>query len=466
LLSRFRCALVVLLTLSFGACSTGDDLADPRPSILLVTLDTLRADHLGAYGYPEPVSPNFDALSERGVLYERAVAASSRTAPSHATIMTSRYVRDHSIGHRNGATRLGDEQTLAGSLSAAGYDTAAFVSNMMLRRRIGLDAGFDIFDDQLPDRELTRLVFERRGNKTADRAIDWLEKAGAPFFLWVQFNDPHGPYLPPDSYRHFSGAARHPQSIREEALPALDQQRGWHGIPAYQVLGKLRLPQRYRALYAAEIRFVDEALGRLVRSAENAARREGLVVLVTADHGESLGEAGFYFSHGHATTPDLCHVPLLLVAPGLRQGRSRDLVHHVDIMPTLLELAGVEPPAASAGVPLGRHWRSGAALPDRVVFADVGAEVSAYRGDRFQRFRLEGDLGDTEEGSRKTHRWDAGDRWTQTDEDPQLRSGMDAYLARESRLSAAARLGELDQERLRALGYLEPTGDEPSADAR
>jgi len=382
--------------------------------------------------------------------------------------MTSRYVRDHSIGNRNGSTRLEGEQTLARILSAAGYDTAAFVSNTMLQPRIGLDGGFDVFDDELPDREYTRPVFERRAFRTTDRAIGWLHRAKAPYFLWVQYNDPHGPYTPPRHYRRFSGVAHGSAPPREDALPALDQQRGWRGIPAYQVLGELRLPRQYRALYAAEIRYVDEALGSLLRSAEKASGQDGLVVLVTADHGESLGEEGFYFSHGHATTPDLVHVPLLLVAPDLPPGRLRELVHHVDVMPTLLELAGIEPPAQSSGIPLGHHWRSGTAFPDRVVFvfADVGAEVSAYRADRFQRIRLDGDLGETREGIRKTYRWDASDSWTETPNDGVTRSRMDDYLARAFRLSQAAQPGGEDEERLRALGYLEPAGNEPAADTR
>jgi arylsulfatase len=461
-----RGVLAALLLLCAAGCRPEGDVAVVRPNIVLVTLDTLRADHLGAYGHPEPVSPHFDALAERGVLFDRAVAASSRTAPSHATIMTSRYVRDHSIGHRNGSTRLEGAQTLARSLSAAGYDTAAFVSNTMLQRRIGLDGGFDVYDDELPDRERSRPVFERRALRTTDRAVAWLEAAEPPYFLWVHYNDPHGPYTPPRRHRRFSGMASGSVPPREDALPALDQQRGWHGIPAYQVLGDLRLPRSYRALYTAEVRYVDEALGTLLRSAENASGRKGLAVLVTSDHGESLGEEGFYFSHGHATTPDLCHVPMLLVAPGLRPGRSHDLVHHVDVMPTLLEIAGIEPPEESAGVPLGRHWRSGTALHDRVVFADVGAEVAAYSADRFQRIRLEGDLGDTPEGSRKTYRWLGDGTWAETAVDPVTRSEVVDYLARQVRLSQAEKPGGEDEERLRALGYLEPVGDEPTSDSR
>jgi len=452
------------LTLVLAGCRP----EDARRSVLLVTLDTLRADHLGAYGHPEPVSPRFDALAARGVLYERAVAASSRTAPAHATIMTSRYVRDHTVGHRNGATQLEAEHTLARTFRDAGFRTAAFVSNTMLRRRIGLHDGFEVFDDELPDRELTRFVYERHADKTAERALAWLESVDAPWFLWVHYNDPHGPYTPPEAYRQFAGAAVGTVQRDDTPLEPLDRQRGFRGLPAYQVLGKLRRPSEYRALYAGEVRYADEALGRLVESAERAAGSGGLVLLVTADHGESFGEEGFWLSHGYATTPDLCHVPFLLVAPGLRPGRSPELVHHVDVMPTLLELVGLDAPPSSAGLPLGRHWRTGETLPERVVFADVGTEVSAYQADRFERIRIEGDVGDTPEGSRQSYRW-SPDGWTAIDDDPAqgpARARLDAYVAREAPLSFAPKVNDADRERLRALGYLKPKGEEPAEDAR
>jgi arylsulfatase len=454
-------AALTLLAVGCGSHDAGE--VAVRPSILLVTYDTLRADHLGAYGYPEPVSPHFDALAERGVLYERAVAASSRTAPSHATIMTSRYVRDHSIGHRNGSTRLGDEETLARVLSQEGYATAAFVSNMMLNRRVGLDAGFEIFDDQLPDREYTRAVYERLARGTTDRAVGWLLGVKPPFFLWVHYNDPHGPYTPPRSFQRFTGVAPPGVPPGAEPLPVLDQQRGWQGIPDYQALGSFRLPRQYRGLYAGEIRYVDENVGPLLEGAESAAGRGGLVALLTSDHGESLGETGFFFSHGHATTPDLCHVPLLLLAPDLEAGRASELVHHVDVMPTLLDLVGIAPPEESAGLALGRYWRTGEALPDRVVFADVGAEVSAYRADRFERRRLEGDLGDTAEGSRTAHRWPLDGAWTDAGDDPVIQEAIEAYLARETPLHWAPDFDASEEEGLRALGYLEPTDSAPES---
>jgi arylsulfatase len=426
------------------------------PNVLLITIDTLRADHVGAYGYPEPVSPNIDALAARGVVYERAIAASSRTAPSHASILTSRYVRDHSIGSVNGATRIQNEETLASALSAAGYQTAAFVSNTVLHPRTGLNKGFSVYDHELPDQEKNRQrIFERRADATTDPALAWLRDAAKPWLLWVHYNDPHGPYDPPPSTASgstFSGVARGPMRGQEEtALPILAEQSGLRGIPAYQKSGDLRLPREYRALYAAEIRFMDESLGRLIESAQRATGEPELIILLTSDHGESQGEDDIFFAHGAGTTPNLVHVPFIVVAPGLSPGRSHDVVHHVDVTPTLLELAGVQPPTQSAGLALARYWQSDTPIPDRVVFADVGDEVSGYRGELFERLRR-----DQYRESSEVFRWSAEEGWDPHPENAELHARLKSYADRKPPLVAAAAPDAANQERLRALGYVEP----------
>jgi arylsulfatase len=299
--------------------------------------------------------------------------------------MTSHWVREHSIGYRNGSTRLADEEiTLAATFGKAGYDTAAFVGNVTLQRRVGLDNGFDHYDDELSESETNRAdVFERRAEETTERALAWLSAPrGGPFFLWVHYNDPHGPYTPPPPFDERFQLGDAPG---EEPLPVLYVQRGWFGIPAYQALPGLRRPSQYRSRYAGEIRYFDEWLGRLLEAAERGSGSRDLVVLLTADHGESFGEEDFYFSHGHATTPDLSRVPFLLRAPGLPPGRRREVVHHVDILPTLLDLAGLPAPAEARGIALGPALRGETSFPERTVFCDVGAEVGAYRRDLFLR---------------------------------------------------------------------------------
>ncbi len=142
------------------------------PDVLLVTVDTLRADFVHSYGFEAETTPNIDALAARGVLFETAIAASTATVPSHASIMTSRYVREHSVGPFNGATRLEGAATLAEAFRAAGYETAAFVSNVVLKARTGLDRGFDLYDDELPVGETNRgSYFERVAGDTVERAV-------------------------------------------------------------------------------------------------------------------------------------------------------------------------------------------------------------------------------------------------------------------------------------------------------
>lgn len=270
-----------------------------RPDLLLITLDTLRADHLGAYGAPAGSTPELDRLAERSVVFERMLAASSRTAPSHASIFSSRFARAHSVGFANGSTRLADGATLASRLAQAGYETAAFVSNSMLKRRIGLDQGFARYDDALPDSEANRPVFERVAVKTTASALAWLAGPRAhPRFLWVHYNDPHGPYTPPPEF-----VKPEVVSAPESALPELAIERGLGGIPAYQVIGGERGPGQYRARYAGEIRYLDASIARLVASFLASATDAGAVVAVTADHGEALGEEGLYFSHGLGRRP-------------------------------------------------------------------------------------------------------------------------------------------------------------------
>jgi arylsulfatase len=450
----------LLLLLGCG----GPQPAASAPSVLLITVDTLRADHLGAYGFAPDTSPHLDALAAQSALFERAIAASSRTAPAHASIMTSRWVREHSIGHGNGSTRLADEEiTLAAAFKDAGYETAAFVGNVMLVRRVGLDSGFDHYDDELPESETNRQdVFERRAEQTTERALAWLSALrGRPFFLWVHYNDPHGPYTPPPPWdEHFQLG----DAPDEEPLPVLYVQRGWFGIPAYQALPGLRRVGQYRSRYAGEIRYFDEWLGRLLEAAERGAEPRDLVVLLTADHGESFGEEDFYFSHGYATTPDLSRVPFLLRAPGLAPERRGEVVHHVDVLPTLLDLAGLPVPADVRGIALAPVLRGAATLPERTVFCDVGDEVGAYRDDLFLRARLGPSLGDTRTGTWKSYRWSADGSLATADAAGALRPHIEEYARNQIPMNSAAQPSDEEAERLRALGYLAPDPGSPSDD--
>jgi len=427
-----------------------------RASFLLVSVDTLRADHLGAYGFPADTSPNLDAFAAESVVFERALAASSRTAPSHASMMTSRWVSGHSIGPVNGASRLPEqERTLAVHFREAGWETAAFISNVVLGRRIGLDVGFELYDDELTNTEGNRGWAKERGaHETTERARRWLEQdRDLPFLVWVHYNDPHGPYQPPPPHDAIELPAPDPS---EEALPILERQLGFNGIPAYQKLEGLTKPSEYRGRYAGEIHAFDAAFADLLRAAERAAAPNALAVLLTADHGESLGEGDIYFCHGYGTTPELAHVPFILRASGLPPGRRSEPVHHVDVLPTLLELAGLPIPEGARGVALGQVVRAGSTLPSRPLFVDVGREVSAYQDDRLLRAHLGEATGNVPQGAWDGFRWLEGGGLLPEESPPALRSALEAYLRNHVPI---LRADPLDPERralLRALGYLPP----------
>ena len=439
----------LLAVLALGGCGR-----PVQPDILLVVVDTLRADRLGAYGFPAATSPALDALAAEGVVFERAIAASTKTAPSISSLLTSRWVGRHSVGALNGVTRLDGEETLALRLRAAGYATGAFVGNTVLQRRIGLDAGFDVYDDELPVAEPNRPdFFERPSGPTTERALAWLAAQGdRPVFLWLHAQDPHGPYTPPAPFdRAF------PELLRpdEAPLPLLTDDSGRGGIPAYQRVAEERRPSEYTRRYAGEVAAFDASLGRLV--AAFAKRGRPRVIAVSADHGESFGEGGVWFVHGHASTPELARIPLVLVAPGIDSGRRNELVHHVDVMPTLLELAGVAAPDDLDGIALGPYLRAGKALPERVVFCDAGHDQAAYGGERYFRFWLPLGAGPAARPQQGTFRWSPGAAPELVAQDVSLAQALAGYREehKKVRYHGEALTAE-ELARLRALGYAVP----------
>lgn len=435
-----------------------------RPAdVLLVTIDTLRADYVHAYGFALETTPNIDALAQRGVLFENAIAAATLTAPAHASIMTSRYVREHSVGSRNGDTRLEGLATLAEAFAGAGYSTAAFVSNVVLRRRIGLDRGFGVYDDDLPTAEKNReIYFERVAEATANRALAWLanQPGSQPVFVWLHLQDPHGPYAPPVGW---SGEIHRVPLAMKGELGVLPGNSGRAGIPFYQARGELRDPARYAALYAEEIRYADHWLGEVVSALEERAGERGSIVLLTADHGESLGEQGWFFQHGQSTAPELARVPLIVVAPGLSPGRLRTLASHVDVAPTLLDLAGLPGLPASSGRSLLGPMQGEEALGNRLVFSDTDGESAAYGPESWTRILGPG-VSDRAPASAVAQRSESLElsvqgHWRPADLDANAMRELEGYLERRVPVAAAGPMAPEHIDQLRALGYLAPAED-------
>lgn len=462
-------ATLVWLVVASAACGSEPDTPAAADgvrtvairTVVLVTIDTLRADFLGAYGNKLVPTPAFDGLAARGALFERAIAASSSTIPSHATMLTGLPPRRHSAGARNGDTRLAEATTVAQRFQQAGWQTAAFVSNAVLQRRSGLASGFAFYDQNLPEREEARVAFERRSPETVEAALHWLGKHETePVFLWIHLQDPHGPYTPPSEWVDKIPVPS-PSSDDEIRLEAKTWDNPIGGLPAYQVLDGFDRPSQYKRRYAAEIAYTDAALAQLLEGLE---ARNNTAIVVTSDHGESLGEADRWFQHGHASTIDLARVPLIVVAPGIEPQRRLELVGHVDVAPTLLDLAGLPPLGPSEfGLSLSGPLRNRSTLPDRTLFCDSTGEASAYRlhahvrangfGARTAAQAIESlQGGDTTAVSFSGSAADAAGKWAPR-VDRSLALELADYLRGEVAITPATPNPET-LERLRALGYL------------
>jgi arylsulfatase A-like enzyme len=337
-------SLILALPLLLSLAGCRDHPVPPR-LLLLISVDTLRADRLGSYGSDLDLTPNLDALAAQSQVFEWAFAPTSFTLPSVSSLLTGRQPEE--IGVLGNRSALGPAvPTLASALRARGWRSAAVVSNLVLRRNCGLAAGFDVYDDLLPDREATRKWPERIAADTSDAALAILDgfpsEGGERLFLWVHYQDPHGPYTPPEGLREHYLAAERARPDGRRQLPEATGRGGRGRIPTYQVVGENREVAFYRAGYDAEVHYLDAEVGRLLRALTERGLSDATLVVFTADHGESLGERDYWFAHGERLGDPLVRVPLLLRVPGLPPRRRSDVAGLVDLFPTLLHyLAGL-----------------------------------------------------------------------------------------------------------------------------
>ncbi len=345
-------ALVLMLAVTGCAGPAGQPPAARPLNVLLVTIDTVRADHLSGAGYGRPTSPELDRFAARGVTFTRAFSAGSCTAPSHASVMTGLYPSFHSVGGYNSRyPLLPEETTLAERLAAAGYDTAAVVSNPVLARRLGLDQGFAVYDDRLEGRERNRDRPEQSAAAAVAKARRMLAGLDEPWFLWLHLQDPHGPYEPPPGAPAF-GASEEDAAAAGPVLPVGADQSGHEAIPPYQALGEERRAGVYALAYDREIAHADRELGRWLDELATAGALDGALVAITADHGEALGEDGFWFAHGHSVGLDQVRVPLVLAGPRLPAGGVVETpVSNAGLFATVLEAAGLEADGLDAAPP-------------------------------------------------------------------------------------------------------------------
>lgn len=341
---RRRAVLLSLFLTGFAACHPGGKGQSALyESVVLVTIDTLRADHLSCYGYPVHTSPCIDGLASKGALFEQAFSASSTTASSHVSILTGRFPSAHSVGAYNFGVLSLETVTLQEILKRRGFKTTAIVSNPTLDRSLGLDQGFDKYDDDIGGTEASREFKGQRADIAVDKAIRELGKAGThPFFLWLHLQDPHGPYSPPEKILE-SRPGDYP--LPDVSLPLGPDQSGYGAIPLYQDWDGSRSRNDYIRRYDEEIRYADHELLRLTEYLETQKRSSRTLLIITSDHGESFGEDNFYFSHSHSIGYDQVHVPLLLVGSGIAAGtRIADPISNVWIFPTVIAALGIGEP--------------------------------------------------------------------------------------------------------------------------
>jgi arylsulfatase A-like enzyme len=334
------------------------------------------------------------------------------------------------------------------------------VSNWVVRGATGLNAGFHRYDDSLPQREAGRAVPERIAADTTDAALAELDaclpNAAARCFLWVHYQDPHGPYTPPGDWR-----ARYLERERAERdgtreLPALPGPFGSGGIPSYQLLGGVTEVAFYRAGYDAEVAYLDEEVGRLLEGIAARGLRDAALVVFTADHGESLGEDDYWFSHGERLSDPLVRVPLLLRAPGAGSGPRPDLVALVDVFPTLTQavLGSTPEPDRAGRALLAEGGEAGSSVPYLAVL--LGSQVHRF-GVVDGEFKYLAELRGDAWNGRLLKRDDESVDLTAPA--PHVAAAMRSKLeqlhqryhrvARESR----AELSPEDREKLEALGY-------------
>lgn len=394
----------------------------PGPShgpVVLISIDTLRADRLPAYGYTQGVAPVIDALAADGVLFEQAWAQSPQTLPSHTSMLTGLLPFEHGVRDNIGFVVPDDTPTLAHRLQAHGYTTAAFVSSFVLRSQVGLARAFDVYDDQLPpagpDRALGQV--QRAGTETAAAAIRWLQaQTSSRYFLFFHIYEPHAPYTPP------------------VVPPSGD-------------------------LYDGEVTHADAIVGRVIEALKAQGDYDRATIVLLSDHGEGLGDHD-EDEHGLFLYRTTIQTPLIIKPSGFRQGGRRVAapVQHIDLPATVLDLVGIPGTLGRYGRSLRSVLHGGTDLPAAPIYAETlspryhfgWSELHALTDDRYRLIRAPQDeLFDLAT--------DPGETRSVVEDRVQvhaaMRAALDALIA-DVGVAAPATVSAEDRQRLAALGYV------------
>ena len=427
-LSTHVAALATALLVTACGGSTGS--GETPPNLLLVTVDTARADHIGCYGYEAANTPTLDGLAARGALFEEAYTPAPMTLPAHATMLTGLLPPQH--GARvNGEHRLADDiPTLAERLSARGFRTGAFVAAFVLDETFGLARGFDRYDDDLStayEQEVAeRLSVYRSGEEVVDAALDWFDDEptrgpdARPFFAWVHLYDAHYPWHPHEG----------------------DGQNG---------------------SYDSELAFADRQVGRLMDFLEREGLVENTLVVAVADHGEGLGDHG-EIEHGYLLNEEVLRIPWIMAGPGVRAGqRVSALVSLEDLKPTVLELFGMPRPPDLPGQSLARAL-DGQTIESTPSYAETDLPWSSYRwAPQRSLTTKEYKYVRTPQAELYDRKTDRGELSNLVDVRPDLRAKLDAQLREMEetlgeRSSEGTSLSKTELASLAALGYVAGDG--------
>ncbi len=368
-------SLALAGSLSGGCSRTSAPVPDVPRRIILVSLDTVRADHLGLYGYDRPTSPALDRFAAGAIVFDDAVAQASATLASHASILTSRIPRHHGASFSNRHGLGAGVPTLAGLLRDAGYRTVAFTGGGQLDRRFGLDRGFE---------EYRETRFNQNFRETAGLGIEWLRAhRGERVFLFLHTYEPHHPYVArglPGLESDYDGPL--PPVISLELLKEIKS-------------GSRRIDERDRRhivnAYDNDLRSTDDGFRRLHRFLHRQGFLEDALIVVTSDHGEEFGEHGSVGWHGHTLYEELLRIPLIVKLPGDAHAGTRvsASVRSLDIAPTILDLAGVPIPDGFQGVSLLPLLSPRSLSEDRPALSELDAAPTSVSYRR-RPWKLEG----------------------------------------------------------------------------
>jgi arylsulfatase len=441
-------ALLFAATLALSGCG---GTPEPPRHLVLITVDTWRADHFDTERGGTPLTPELARFADAGLRFTSARSVASETAPGIAGILTGLVPRRTGV-LANPHVLQREVPALATLLAGAGFATAAVVSNPVLRPASGFDQGFEHY-------EWVRRRDERKtpGDRVTDAALARVDALALPperrLFLWVHYLDPHGPYLPPEETRRLFPAAAF-EADREVPLLPRGDHTGRGGVPAYQQRGLSpvsRDGRDYLARYAAEVRFMDGEVGRLLEGLTARGILDRAVVVLTADHGEALaGDHGFYFSHGNGLTQDQVDVPLVVRWPGCPAGETVERpVSTLDVVPTVLALLGAPGPR---GQLLDGTDLLGDGSP--FVYGESRHQVSVEEGEWKAIWRPD--------GSAALYRLsdDPGELRDRAAEHPDRLAALAARLREVRRREVLAepltrgRRSRREEQELRALGYL------------